>query len=668
MLPLRFRLQQLTARVAPIALLTLTFGTAAAIYFSDGLGGDFRGYAELTARELSSAEAGRVAEVKVDVGTMVRKGDVIAVLDPSVIDGELETARAEKAVMEATVRAERQKAKIKLEDELSALRRELLREDEAVLRASSQAKVVEAERARLEKLVAEKQAVVDDLSTLSLKEAALLPIVSAKPATMALLRDRIKALGSRSDDDVTAELEAKVALADKRISSLELRRASLVLRAPSDGKVIEVLKRPGDYVAVGTPLLRMVAPHQRIVACVQEGSSFADLPPGTTARVRPRGQPITPFEGRVTSRSPAIEELPAQCQVNPHLPLRGRRVMIEIDEPDRLTAGESVDVEFGVPNGKPAEPAAAVVTSAGAGDGESSLKHIQVPAALAEVTRFEPSGIMREPGRSDYLVVSDDTGLENDRTPMIFRMSPSGVVDHAAAAIDGIEELTDLESIADIDGSVFVLSSQSKSKRGKRPKARTAFLKLAPAGDGFRVAGEQHLIDLLAAESSDFAATLGLSQLDDLEIEGMTAKGGALYFGLKSPLDERGRALIWKLERPADVFAGKSLKTSGLTLFARLPLELGGAEGKARGGVAELLFSGSSLLVASTPSSGDTPLGALFSVADAERGGELAPKLLEQFPGKKPEGICLSLSDPKKVTVVFDNGAAPGEMTELVWP
>ena len=61
-------------------------------------------------------------------------------------------------------------------------------------------------------------------------------------------------------------------------------------------------------------------------------------------------------------------------------------------------------------------------------------------------------------------------------------------------------------------------------------------------------------------------------------------------------------------------------------------------------------------------------MGALYAVSGATSGGELGARVVQAFPGKKPEGLSASLADPKKVLVVFDAGAASGELLELIWP
>ncbi|WP_437820371.1 DUF4956 domain-containing protein [Sorangium sp. So ce1078] len=62
-----------------------------------------------------------------------------------------------------------------------------------------------------------------------------------------------------------------------------------------------------------------------------------------------------------------------------------------------------------------------------------------------------------------------------------------------------------------------------------------------------------------------------------------------------------------------------------------------------------------SLAIASTPSTADGDAGALFRV-DSPQPGDLAPRLVQRFPGLKPEGIAPSLS-AGKLMIVFDAGA-----------
>jgi multidrug resistance efflux pump len=664
MLPLRVRIRHLTKRLAPVAILAATLGGAASLHFSDGFNGSIPGVTELTVREVSSGEPGRITEIRFDVEQVVRKGDIIAMLDNVELDAELEDARAEKLAMSASVDAERKRVRLDVDDELNDLRRELQKQREEAMAASAAAKAMASERGRIEGLITGKQAVMDDLSNIALKEAEVKSLAAAKPAHISLLNTQIEELSERrSRGAVTGDLEAQVELADRKVRSLELRKAALVLRAPSDGKIIDVLKRPGEFVPEGIPVVRMVASKPRVLACILEGR-YLDYPAGTKALVRRLAGSRTPLTGRVSSRSPAVELLPEQCRPNPMVLYYGRKIVIELDGSPQLLPGESVEIEL--VQGSAAATAGVVESTEPtvASTDELGVSVIKVPSGLADATRFEPSGIVREPGKDNYLLVSDDTGQGNDRTPLLFRMNAAGEVAEKTVEIDGIDEVTDLESIATKDSTVYVLSSQSRSKRGKRPRARTMFLALAPSGDDYKVQKSLHLIEVLANESAEFLTGLGLPRIDDLEIEGMTQNGGALYFGLKAPLDAQGRALVWKLARPDDLFAGKSARDAGLSLYARVPLSLGGGESVVRGGIAELVFVGSDLAISSTPSTDDLVTGALFKLTSP--GSE--PTLVKSFHGKKPEGLAVTLKDPKRIVVVFDNGSKTGEMTELPWP
>ncbi|MFO0552998.1 MAG: biotin/lipoyl-binding protein [Polyangiaceae bacterium] len=662
-----YRLRDFIAKIAPLGLCVGTLAAAAYLQFGDDLaGGTLLGYAEARTWQVAAPERAQLRELRVEVGTVVHAGDVIALLDTSALDAEIAVARADRDALAASVIAERTRRNDRIDEAIAALERQLagVKEDQA--RVGSEAQAVRAERDRVKALVDSKQAVADDLAPLALKEAALVPLTYTKPATAELLKSQIKELGAkRSDSSLElTDLVAKVTLAEEQLRGLERRRGTLTLRASADGTVTEILKRPGEIVDVGAPLIKLVAPTTRAIVCLPDDRP-ADVTLGTVVRLRPKGATTKPISGKVIASSPLVEELPPQCRVNPHVVTLGREVVVSLDGDGSLTPGQSLEVELGARgSGREAPTVAAPL--------EGTIRRMKVPASLRETTRFEPSGLVAEPGRDDYLVVSDDTGLDKDRIPMLFRMTGSGDVDATPADISGIDELTDLESITTLDGGVFVLSSQSHSKRGKRPRARTAFLSLKPSGDGFQVAGEVHLIDLLEGLDAASLTALGIASTNDLEIEGMTARGGSIYFGLKAPLDDAGRALIWRLTNPQALFTSNSLKDAGLVLEARVPLDLtteGGASSP-KGGIAELVFTDDKgLLVCSTPSTGDGAFGAVFHATLAKQGDAVANlEKVASFPGRKPEGITPTTGHAGSFLVVFDEGSADPEFTEIAWP
>ena len=112
----------------------------------------------------------------------------------------------------------------------------------------------------------------------------------------------------------------------------------------------------------------------------------------------------------------------------------------------------------------------------------------------------------------------------------------------------------------------------------------------------------------------------------------------------------------------------RTLEAAGLRPWAhaRVDVEVDGAS--VAGGISELLFvDNESLVITSTPSTSDAASGALWRVAHASRGGALAPQLVQHFPGRKPEGLALSLNRGNLI-VVFDAGSATPSFLEAPWP
>jgi len=235
-------------------------------------------------------------------------------------------------------------------------------------------------------------------------------------------------------------------------------------------------------------------------------------------------------------------------------------------------------------------------------------------------------------------------------------MDERGAFDAQPLVLEGVDQVNDLEAVAaGPDGAVYLMSAQSHSRKGRRPAARTLFLKVVVDGRQARVAASVQLAPLLEAQGDAFLAGLGLpAGTRELEIEGLAVRDGAAYLGLKSPLDEQGRAIVWRLADVERFFATGALAPGQLTSWARLPL-LADVDGRpVAGGVSSLLFApDGKLRVASTPSraQGGTEGGRLWRVADAT-----TAELVRAFPALKPEGLALS-GDGRALVIVFDRGA-----------
>jgi multidrug resistance efflux pump len=597
--------------------------------------------------------------VETDVGREVKAGDVLARLDTRELDSQLDVLRAERKMLEESVSAAKERAKLATISDVGDLKRRLAQAQEEQLRLNAESQVVRGERERLSKLVENKQATRDELYSVQAKEAALGPLAQAKPRAIGLLSEQINELSQRDKDGaVTQDLEAQVTLADAKLRELLRRRENSVVRAARDGRVVEVLRRQGEFADVGTPLLRLASHSDRVIACLPEGSGLR-VAEGSEASVRPKGSTAAPLHAKVVARSPVVAELPAQCRSNPALVAWGQRVVLRMDEESAFVSGQALEIEF------PLGPAAATQPATPARD--NVITRLLVPAELSELSRLEPSGLTANPWAPGFLLVSDDTGLDGERLPLLFTMAEDGRVDATPVPIRGVEEVTDLESIAATQGKVYALASQSLSKGGKRPLARTLFLELEPQGGVVRASAQCSLYNELSrlAEASDARLTkLGLSAstLPQLDIEGMTAMpDGSLLLGLKAPLSDQAEAMIWRLGDPSALARCAGLEAARLEPFTRVALPIAGDAGSESGGLSELLLRrDGSLLIASTPSSGERSAGSLF-VRAAPSEGPLT--LVRTFPTRKPEALAQAADGG--VLVLFDNGASPGEFLKL---
>jgi RND family efflux transporter MFP subunit len=241
--------------------------------------------------------AGRVEKVHVDLGSLVREGQVVATLSPT--DFELRVRQAEAALIQARVRLG--------------------------LSPEGDSDTVDAENTAL---VRQRRAVVQDAR---LNRDRMKTFVERGISAKATLDSAEAALevAEGQYQDALEEIRNRQGVLVQRRSEVELARQQLqdtVLHAPLDGAVRERQVAVGEYRAPGTPVMTIVRTHPlRLKLAIPERETAA-LQPGLMVRVSVEGD-SRQHEARLERIGAAIDEanrtLPIEAVVpNPNDILR----------------------------------------------------------------------------------------------------------------------------------------------------------------------------------------------------------------------------------------------------------------------------------------------------------------------------------------------------------
>jgi RND family efflux transporter MFP subunit len=271
--------------------------------------------------------AGRVSEIAVDLGSPVRKGQVLARLDPTDFRIRVEQAEAALRQVRAGLGLPPDGQEDRVDPEVTAL----VREARAVL-----------EEARLNR---DRMAQLRDKDLIARSEydAALSRMLVAESRYQAAFEE------VRNRQEQLAERRSALSLARQQL-------ADTVLHAPIEGAVRERRASVGEFLAAGAPVASLVRIHPlRLRVAVPERDAAA-VRVGQNVGVRVEGDPAE-HSGRVVRLSPAIQE-------------QNRTLIIEAEVANRdgrIRPGSFAKAEIVVEADRPAVlvPAGSVVTFAG---------------------------------------------------------------------------------------------------------------------------------------------------------------------------------------------------------------------------------------------------------------------------------------------------------------
>jgi RND family efflux transporter MFP subunit len=261
---------------------------------------------------LSAKVAGRIQLFAVDLGSLVRQGDLLAQVEPR--DYELRLQQAAAALAQA-----RTALGLPLEGDRDEV-------DLEVVSTVKQAKAVLDESAKsLER--------IQNLSELGIASPSELDAAQASH-TVALARHDTALEEARTRQAALVQRRAEYEIARKQL-------ADASVRAPFDGAVQARPASVGEYVAAGTPIVRLVKTDPlRLRLEVPERESV-NVRAGQAVRLLVEGD-TNVYGGRIARLSPALDEasrlllveadVPRQGSLRPGLFARAQIILTEREE------------------------------------------------------------------------------------------------------------------------------------------------------------------------------------------------------------------------------------------------------------------------------------------------------------------------------------------------
>ncbi len=646
------------------------------------MSGAVMGYTLTTSYTVAPQRRAKVKTVAVQLGASVTAGQEIAELDPTDIDNELEATKADRDHAVAAIQAQITKLRRANVDfarrfDFGAERAtvQLVTAEAASHTAAAELAAVEQELKEQHELVEKHLATISVVNSLELRRASLAQQVATADHVLGVLHTNVTAATSRNPgveandgvESVIAPLEAAVRTAQIKVDQLEREKLALVLHAPVDGVVEQLPLHPGDLSGPDLPVATVVAADtRRVVACIPEVRANsveigfgADL---TSAYDHAHGA------GEIESLTSEIAALPPRCQLPGSKAIAmGRVAVVALDAPMAGLPGQTQLVRFAARRRGPTQqrspkPVAAPPRAAPAA---TAVENLKVPTTLLARSRFEPSGLVWVPAIDRFVIVSDDTGFKDrdDHAPWLFTMTAEGAVDPQPFVVKGIPLLDDLESITlDDKGKLWVVSSNSTSKKGKRHPARRQLVRMSVTSAGATVEAAVDFGALLDAAPAATRTALGLPSIEALDIEAFAWHGGALYFGLKAPVDAEGKAQIWRVANPEKLLAG-DLAGAQLALWSTMRFSIEADGRNVPGGFADLIFLDDKTLAVTSTASGLDPLHQTSVLAVAKiADGEMHPAIIKSFSGLKAEGIAIK---DHQLKIAFDRGADAAQWTAI---
>lgn len=337
------------------------------------------GFLESYEIRIGSRVGGRVDNVLVDEGAIVKAGDKLVTLQPFDLAEQRAQAAAELAArtadyerLKAGFRAEEIEQAKAQHDQLAAQlaklqhgprKQEIAAAEARVRLADSELQLAQEQLARTERLVRQNATTQEEYDEASTSLRVARATLDVRQEELALLREGtrqeeidaaqaqleearqawlLRQHGYRSEE--VAEAEAAVKAAQAALEVIDQRIRELTITAPVDAVVEAIDLQPGDLVSPNAPVLSLMETSRLWVrAYVPENR--LDLTIGQELPVTVDSFPDEQFRGHVSFIARQAEFTPSNVQTPEERSKQVFRIRVTLDEGlDRLRPGMSADI------------------------------------------------------------------------------------------------------------------------------------------------------------------------------------------------------------------------------------------------------------------------------------------------------------------------------------
>jgi HlyD family secretion protein len=304
------------------------------------------GQVEATTVDLSSRVGARVAQIFVNKGDRIEKGDLVLRLDCSEPLAQLAEANARLASAKAQATA--------AGAQVGAARRSQVALAAAGEAAKAHVAALDAQRQAAERQAARLESIPSDVPASSIDQmrasaTGLAHQVEAAQAQVAASSAQAKAAAANANASgaQAAAAVAQVRAVEAAVARAELLVAECELRSPLDAEVAELPFEPGELVAPGAVLARLVSPTELKATFYLPNAEIGLVKPGARARVVADAWPHESFDAKVLTVGLEAEFTPRNVQTRSDRDRLVYPVEVAIDNPGRkLRSGMPVQVSL----------------------------------------------------------------------------------------------------------------------------------------------------------------------------------------------------------------------------------------------------------------------------------------------------------------------------------